>query len=332
MSGTPVLEDVNESSTRSVIVLGISAHGTDLCKKLKRDNNDHTLFLTIANKNEAAYDFKCYRNIDKIKDLYKSLNKNKQKIDSVISGFIGRSSMKSNNKNYSLRSSDADDLYNEKTDRAFAELTAMTAQTKLNNENMPENNSLSRNVKKTATAVNNSIIHALEAYNTSKKQSAAFNKSCQKGMTAQARVIENDRKYNMHPGTEEDTDFGIYILDIRNPKSAKQNNIEEIADTLNNENEFKTLSGILDDCYKTFGFDYVTIIDFACRNSEEETESCNENCSLGNICGNCTASEKEMKEGKKRLRVFRSLRLGGKKRKRRTRRRIKLNKNRRFTE
>ena len=143
--------------------------------------------------------------------------------------------------------------------------------------------------------------------------------SCEKGLVAKPRVLTIDREYDTLGVAGLG---GIHILDIRNPKSNKQTNSERIQEQMEHSNIVK-LSDILNICYKTYRFDYVTIFDFACRNSENP-----EICERGGccMCKSCQEYAKEIQDGERMMRVFKTMKLGGglikRKLKRRTKRKL----------
>jgi hypothetical protein len=78
------------------------------------------------------------------------------------------------------------------------------------------------------------------------------------------------------------------------------------------------LSDILDICYNLYGFDYVTIFDFACRSSDI-TEMCTDpsgRCCQP-TCITCDESGEEIRLGKRLLDKIDLLQLGGGKTRRR---------------
>ena len=117
-----------------------------------------------------------------------------------------------------------------------------------------------------------------------------FIESCEKNYTAKPRHIIIDRKYHIPRifGISGEEYYNIYVLDIRRPKTEDQNNFEQIVARLNEKKEI-TLSELLKICYDELHFDYVSIVDFACR------------CNYNGTCDmDCSSSINELKEGKKR--------------------------------
>jgi hypothetical protein len=98
----------------------------------------------------------------------------------------------------------------------------------------------------------------------------------------------------MHPNS-------IYVLDIRSPKTEDQNNFEQIVGRLNEKMEI-TLSELLHICYDELHFDYVSIVDFACRCNDDGT------CDV-----DCPSSKTELEEGRHLMCMYQSKNLGGKK-------------------
>lgn len=163
-----------------------------------------------------------------------------------------------------------------------------------------------------------------ENYSFIKTIQSIYN-SCEQNYIAQSRVIKNDRLYFLE---DPESTMGIITLDIRYPKSAKQNkfaseekesiqeeygeDFDEILETkyvidfrfLENLDENKNikLSDILKICYQEYDFDYVTIFDFACRDCSRD------------ICDVAKEIEtkEELKNGFKLKRKFYKKRLGGK--------------------
>ena len=129
------------------------------------------------------------------------------------------------------------------------------------------------------------------------------------------RAIKNDREYDFNEDVMEEYEgkFGIYILDIRNPKIQKQNNYLSIAKDLNSfPSKITKLSDILDICYVSYDFDYVAIIDMSCRESSEGRPECSDIKNVYKIRGEQLG---EILEGRKPLREFKTQRLGGKSKK-----------------
>jgi hypothetical protein len=91
-------------------------------------------------------------------------------------------------------------------------------------------------------------------------------------------------------------------------KTEEQNKYSEIYERLNEKKRF-SLSEILHMCYNEYNFDYVTIIDFACRCNEDGT------CNI-----DCPSSIDELKEGQEVMKIYKEKNLGGKKKRRQTKR------------
>jgi hypothetical protein len=135
------------------------------------------------------------------------------------------------------------------------------------------------------------------------------------GLVYKVRDIKNDHEYNFNEHVIEGHEgkFGIYILDIRNPKNKKQNNYLSIAKNLNSfPSNITKLSDILDICYVSYEFDYVAIIDMSCRESSEGRPECKIVQNVYKIRGEQLG---EILEGRKPLREFKTQRLGGKSKK-----------------
>jgi Leucine-rich repeat (LRR) protein len=126
------------------------------------------------------------------------------------------------------------------------------------------------------------------------------------------RAMKNDHSYFFRQNESEEWEgkYGIYILDIRNPKNEIQNNYKLISKKLNLSNRIK-LSDILNICYEIFSFDYVSIIDMTCRSNSETLE-----CNLENIHKKRGEQLEEIIEGMKYKKNFENYKLGGKSRKR----------------
>lgn len=148
------------------------------------------------------------------------------------------------------------------------------------------------------------------------------------------RALKNDREYQFNEEEEIENyegKFGIYILDIRNPKNEIQNNYKLISKKLNshetiNGNKNKKLSEILNDCYNTFNFDYVAIIDMSCRISNTYG---NDECTIEKIYSERSEKLREIREGREPFNEFKSEGLGGRKIKKNRSRIRKTKKNRR---
>lgn len=140
--------------------------------------------------------------------------------------------------------------------------------------------------------------------------------TCEKNTVAKPRVLTIDRKYNtlnVKGGLG-----GIHILDIRNARTSSQNNAEEIQRLFEKDSEIK-ISDILNICYNQLHFNYVTIFDFACRDSAYKDTCENGDCC---VCKTCIESAKEIEDGKRMMKIFKVMQLGGKL-KRKTQKRIK---------
>jgi len=126
------------------------------------------------------------------------------------------------------------------------------------------------------------------------------------------RSMKNEHSYFFRQNEDEEWEgkYGIYILDIRNPKNEIQNNYKLISKKLNLSNRIK-LSDILNICYEIFSFDYVAIIDMTCRSNYEPLE-----CSLENIYKKRGEQLKEIIEGRESIKEFKKEKLGGKSKKR----------------
>jgi hypothetical protein len=127
------------------------------------------------------------------------------------------------------------------------------------------------------------------------------------------RAIKNDHSYDFHGDENEEWEgkYGIYILDIRNPKNEIQNNYKLISKDLNSSKLIE-LSDVLNICYVNFGFDYVAIIDTSCRTSSTEEEPM---CNIENIYKKRSEQLGEIMKGREPLKKFKEEKLGGKKNK-----------------
>jgi Leucine-rich repeat (LRR) protein len=135
----------------------------------------------------------------------------------------------------------------------------------------------------------------------------------QSNLVFKVRAIKNDHLYYFHGDADEEWEgkYGIYVLDIRNPKNKTQNNYKLIAKDLNSSKVTK-LSDVLNNCYETFGFDYVAIIDTSCRMSSTGEEPV---CNIENIYKKRGEQLEEITKGRQSLKTFKHKRLGGKSKK-----------------
>jgi hypothetical protein len=134
----------------------------------------------------------------------------------------------------------------------------------------------------------------------------------QANLVYKVRDMTNDHHYNFDedPMEEYEGKFGIYILDIRNPKNKKQNDYISIVKDLNSKKTI-TLSEILNICYDLYDFNYVAIIDSSCRVSSIGRPECN----LENIYKIRSKQVGEISRGRNPLMEFKRERLGGKSKK-----------------
>ena len=310
------IEPINQSSTTSTIVLCILAHGMDLNDMLDSYSGKlkNTLIFSVANKSCVALGFKNYRNFDKMTDLFSELNTNKRKIFDVITDLERKTSSTSDNPKYNLKIS---------YEKPHIPLHVMEQiQDNITKyQTILATPGISKFDKKRAGLSLESWIKFKNDTESTVEQNIIYSKkcmmACEKGLTNKPRFIKNNRLYDSRrDDTADGSNFGIYVLDIRNPKNARQNNYIEIQDKLS-ENKVIRLSEILNICYQDYDFDYVTIFDFACRNVDNET--CADVCRQ-ELCTDCSTSSLEIDEGIQIMDKYKEKNIGGMKTKRKTRR------------
>jgi hypothetical protein len=149
-----------------------------------------------------------------------------------------------------------------------------------------------------------------EEYMKKKQYTINFIESCDKKYVAKPRNLMNDRFYDITNSSSQGLS-NIYILDIRRPKTAHQNNVEDIYRRLNAKIKVN-LSELLHICYDELHFDYVSIVDFACRCNDDGT------CNV-----DCPSSIAELQEGRKLMVKYKDRGLGKKKSKRKNKKKKK---------
>jgi hypothetical protein len=276
---------VDETSTKSTIVLSITAHGHDKSTLIEEDYPT-LLYYSAANKCESFMD---YTEVDddmplfstKITNyLYEELNQKKRKISDVVNEIERKTSSESND-DYNICK-----IYNK----------------------------FKKNYEET-----------ILQYKEDKESDDYFKKirqceiSSNLGFTSKIRHISNDRMYSI--GNEADLSSysdlykldKIYVVDIRYPKYDFQLDYTDICKSLN-VNKTILLSKILDICYEEYGFDNVIIFDFACR-VLSENESENES-NLSKIYKKYSSDLNEIKKGHDTLSTYSNSNLGGRRLKR----------------
>jgi hypothetical protein len=308
----PQLEAIDQNSTTSTIVLCILAHGKDLNDMLDSYNGklNNTLVFSVANKSCVALGFRNYSNFDKMSDLFSELNTNKKKIFDVITDLEKKTSSTSDNPKYNFKTS-------YKKTQTPLHIMEEIQDNITKNQTILATPGISKFDRKRAELA---LEHWIKIKNDTESKVAQNNIdsekcmiACEKGLTNKPRFIKNNRLYD---STDDETldgaNFGFHVLDIRNPKNARQNNYIEIQDKLN-ENTVIRLSEILKICYQDYDFDYVTIFDFACRTLDSETCS---NVCRQELCVDCSTSSLEIQEGIQVIDKYKEKNIGGMKRKR----------------
>ena len=281
-------------NNESTIILGIYAHGLDLCNTRLSEHHEKTLVFSMANKG-CVYTDNIERQYAKVIHLATELNQEKKNIFEVFNEYENkcRTSTDTNFKLYDNTSSDAtkklcDRMIKMNTENIECEKMFLPLNLEDNPEKKDEiNEEFLKNVRK-LTSEKNNFEHLKN-----------FIESCEKNYTAKPRHIIIDRLYDINEGGL----YNIYVLDIRRPKTEDQNNFEQIVARLNEKKEI-TLSELLKICYDELHFDYVSIVDFACRCNNDGT------CDV-----DCPSSATELKEGRELMGTYQSKNLGGKKEK-----------------
>jgi len=302
----------NEEST---IILGINGHGMDLCRT--RLPGGKTLVFSMANKGCVHAD-EPKKNVVKITHLANELNHKKKNIFEVFDEFEKKCE----------NDTDLDfNLYNKSThdqlrnrDEAFIQSMNLMLEIEEDNKNKRfEEHPEKEDRKKIAEE----YLKNKEKYETEKEEymkkkqyTINFIESCDKKYVAKPRNIINDRFYDITNDSSQGV-FSIYILDIRRPKTAHQNNVENIYRRLNAKRKVN-LSELLHICYDELHFDYVSIVDFACRCNDDGT------CNV-----DCPSSIAELQEGRKLMAKYKDSGLGKKsKRKKKKKKKSKQSKKR----
>jgi hypothetical protein len=297
----------NEEST---IILGINGHGMDLCRT--RLPEGKTLVFSMANKGCVHMD-EPKKNVVKITHLANELNHEKKNIFEVFDEFEKKCE----------NDTDLDfNLYNKSThdrlrtrDESFIQSMNLMLEIEEDNKNkLFEEHPEKEDRKKIAEEyLKNKQKYETEKEEYMKKKQYTINfiESCDKKYVAKPRNLMNDRFYDIKNDSSSQGLFNIYILDVRRPKSAHQNNIEDIYRRLNAKREVN-LSELLHICYDEFHFDYVSIVDFACRCNDDGT------CNV-----DCPSSIAELQEGRKLMAKYKDRGLGKKKSKRKNKKKKK---------
>ena len=322
-----IVEEVKEDSTTSTVIICILAHGMDLCSQKLPDYGDklkNTLIFSMANRGGVSLDFNKNPNVDKVLDLYTKFHENKERVFDIINDLDIRSRPDSKDEKYNIfdcidYNSSEFDLKNSKIDDKIKQINEKISK-------HPDNNTVKqqRNKEIDFWIKHKQQLEKEEIYKIA--QHTNCKNSYGMGYNAKPRFIENDRLYDIENtlGSEWQKP-GIYMIDVRNPKSETQNGIMQLQAELNNNKNVK-LSEILEICYIKYNFDYVTIIDFGCRVYDNDTTS-----SAENTCITCQISTDELEKGKNVMDTYNRLKLGGKKRKTNKRKTNKRKTNKRKT-
>ena len=285
----------NEEST---IILGIYAHGLDLCNTRLSEHHEKTLVFSMANKG-CVYTDNIERQYAKVIHLATELNQKKRNIFEVFNDFENKCKTDTDTDFNLYDKSNHDELL--KRDDLFIHNMDLNMQFEKMNTGflLKEHPEKENEIKE--EFLKNMMKHKIEKENKEKNKQHSINfiESCDKNYVAKPRHINIDRSYNINGGDP----FNIYVFDIRRPKTEDQNNVEQIITRLNEKKEI-TLSELLKICYDELHFDYVSIVDFACRCNSDGT------CDV-----DCPSSATELKEGRELMGTYQSKNLGGKKEK-----------------
>jgi hypothetical protein len=269
------IRDINQMSTKTEIILFIAAHGTDLQEELDVSlQRKPCLLFSLANKGSIAI-LPPETHSELLMDQY------------VINNFLIDELKVQSKPVITVLDNLKEKLYNEFKYPEYCKKKFKFFNELYNKPALRE--------------------QAEESYKIYKK----LVNDCENEYTGATRVIKTDRLYDFHDETNI-----IEIIDIRYPK--KEYNINNIELSLSEKAiEMKgvmylKLSDILNILYNKFNFDYVTIIDFACRVcyydvSEEETKQ-------------------EIIEGQNLKEIYKALSLGGGKKGKNNKNKSKKNK------
>lgn len=296
---------VNPSSNTSTIILVIFGHGMDLCSVELPEKKQNTLMFSMANKGCVNIELDIVKKIDYLV----SEIQNEKQIFNVIEDFDKKCS---SDEEFDLHK----DLITYKDNKDFLYDYLMNVKTKQKEKYEKAND------KYALKFIEKNIDTFKTERENEKKKISNIIESCEKGYTGKPRYIQNDRLYDISNEVKTDPfdlksvllgkdNFkynGVYLLGIRRPKTEEQNKYSEIYERLNEKKRF-SLSEILHMCYNEYNFDYVTIIDFACRCNEDGT------CNI-----DCPSSIDELKEGQEVMKIYKEKNLGGKKKRRQTKR------------
>lgn len=246
---------------KSHIILYISAHGADLPKE-KLDRFKPFLHFSLANKG--------------------SVSVSDEEFTSKIENFL-------NEKFDKKPSIPVSDILDELTQKIYTDFDYIGF-CKRNKDIL----------EKGISSLDSSIGNFLNKFKISHEKFIQLVNDCECGYVAKPRVINVDRLYDFC----DEKHSHIQVFDIRNPKNENQteaNIYDSIQKKIPELLEGKTcrikLSEFLSILYDEYEFDYVTIIDFACRV-----------CHV-NVCD--VEMIQEIEKGKKLSDIYRELKLGG---------------------
>lgn len=240
-----ITREINPDSNRSTIVIGIFTHGQDFTTKKLPETGEKTLIFTLANKNKiCSINNTTVEGCNYSYEIVHEFLKNKLQENVLIS-----------------------DIMDELT-KNFYEIYQVQEHCTQNILEQEENIQILDALPNEYDMVKQ--FGKEEKNRTIEKYKDIIN-DYKSEKIAKCRVINNDRYYTLDDNPE--VPGGIVVLDVRYPKTKEQmTTIEEESSTLGDRfiemfqnNKGIRLSELLDIFYNEYGFDYVTVFDFACR-------------------------------------------------------------------
>ena len=258
------IRNIDSLSTKSEIILYIAAHGMDLEEKLPEDlQKKPCLLFSLANKGSIGI-------------LPPAAHSELQMDQNIIGNFLIEELRKESKPVITVLDNLKEKLYNEFNYSNYCRIKYENINKLYKNPTLKEQSE--------------------KLYQTYQR----LVDDCEKGYTGSIRVINTDRLYDFHDETKSIID----IIDIRYPK--KEYDINDIENSLvakivhgEDGSIYLKFSDVLNILFNEFEFDYVTIIDFACR-------VCNYDLSEDEI-------EKEITTGQNLKETYKNLGLGGSK-------------------
>ena len=290
---------LNEEST---IILGIYAHGSDLCSTQLPEYSGKTLVFSMANKG-CVYVDEPKKFVVKITHLVNELNHKKKNIFEVFDEFEKKCE-NDTDMDFNLYNKSAHNRLRNNCESSIQLMDYMLEKENYKNKIFEKHHENEDRIKFVKEYQKNKEEYETkkEEYTKKKQYTINFIESCDKKYVAKPRNIINDRFYDITNDSSQGL-LSIYILDIRRPKTAHQNNVEDIYRRLNAKRRVN-LSELLHICYNELHFDYVSIVDFACR--------CNDD---GTRIVDCPSSIAELQEGRKLMAKYKNSGLGKKSKK-----------------